>query len=88
MRAVDLVRVAREAVDLNPGGEQLKHYWTRSPEGLAKWVDKPHPWTALRNHIVKYVGPERADRIASEWFHIVFKIWPGERKGSNPVGPG
>ncbi len=32
--------------DLNPGNN-LKHYWTRDPRGLAKWVTKPHPWTAL-----------------------------------------
>lgn len=84
---VDEVLLSR-AADLHPGGERLKHYWTRDPEGLAKWATHPHPWTALRNHLVKFVGPERADRIASQWFKIVFGIWPGERKGDNPVGPG
>ncbi len=69
-------------------GNDLKRYWTKDPEGLAKWVGKPHPWTALRNHLRKHVGQERANRIASEWFHDVFGIWPGERKGENPVGPG
>lgn len=75
-------------VDLNPGDNQLKHYWTRDPRGLAKWATHPHPWTALRNHLIKFVGRERANRIASEWFHDVFGIWPGERKGQNPFGPG
>lgn len=68
-------------------GNQLKHYWTRG-EGLAKWRTKPHPWTALRNHLLKHVGPTRAERMASDWFHEVFGYWPGHRKGSNPVGPG
>lgn len=78
-----LVREARKG----GGGEQLKSYWTKGA-GLAKWSTSPHPWTALRDHLAKYMSPERADRTASEWFHSVFGIWPGERKGSNPVGPG
>ena len=68
-------------------GAQLKEYWTRG-EGLAKWATSPHPWTALRNHLLKYLSPERADQTASQWFHDVFGMWPGERKGANPVGPG
>lgn len=68
-------------------GNQLKHYWTRG-EGLAKWATKPHPWTALFRHLRKHVGSARAKRIASQWFKEVFGIWPGERKGQNPVGPG
>ena len=79
--------ILSRGVDTHPGGEQLKHYWTKG-KGLAKWINHPHPWTALRNHLVKYVGPERANRIASEWFHEATGLWPGERKGSNPVGPG
>lgn len=67
---------------------QLKHYWTRDPRGLAKWATKPHPWTALYRELRKHVGNERAKRMASQWFKDVFGIWPGERKGSNPVGPG
>lgn len=78
-----LVREARAG----RGGEQLKSYWTRG-EGLAKWATSPHPWTALRDHLAKYMSPDRADRTASEWFHDVFGYWSGERKGSNPVGPG
>lgn len=74
-------------VDTHPGDNQLKTYWTRGA-GLAKWADSPHPWTALYDHLKKYVGPARAKRIASQWFHDVFGIWPGERKGDNPLGPG
>lgn len=74
---------AREAA----GGEQLKEYWTKG-EGLAKWATSPHPWTALRDHLAKYMSRERANRTASEWFHAVTGHWPAERKGDNPVGMG
>lgn len=67
--------------------EQLHHYWTRG-EGLAKWATHPHPWTALRNHLRKYVGQARANRMASQWFFEVRGYWSGSRKGKNPVGPG
>lgn len=81
---------AVEAAGNRPGrsnSNQLKDYWTKG-EGLAKWATSPHPWTALRDHLAKYMTPERADQTASQWFHDVFGIWPGERKGTNPVGPG
>ena len=78
-----LVREARKG----KGGEQLKSYWTKGA-GLKKWIDHPHPWTALRDHLAKYMSTDRADRTASEWYHSVLGIWPGETKGSNPVGPG
>lgn len=74
--------------DTNPADNELKRYWTRDPRGLAKWATKPHPWTALKNQLAKHVGEERAKRIAAQWFHEVFGIWPGERKGKNPLGPG
>ncbi len=74
--------------DAVPDRDKLKHYWTKTAEGLAKWATHPHPWTALYRHLVKYVGRERAQRIASQWFKEVFGIWPGERGGKNPLGPG
>lgn len=69
------------------GAERLKRYWTKG-EGLKKWATKPHPWTALYRELVKYLPSELAKRTASQWFHDVFGIWPGERKGSNKFGPG
>lgn len=69
------------------GAHELHKYWTKG-EGLAKWASSPHPWTALRNHLLKYLPPGEANRTASQWFHDVFGIWPGERKGKNPAGPG
>lgn len=73
--------------DVTPGNDQLHHYWTRG-EGLHKWVDSPHPWTALYHHLVKYMNPEMAKRCASAWFHEVTGLWSGERKGKNPIGRG
>ena len=77
-------------MDTKPGkgnAKRLKHYWTRG-EGRAKWVGSPHPWTALHRHLSKYMPPGMAKRVTSQWFHDTFGIWPGERKGKNPVGPG
>lgn len=74
--------------DVTPGHEQLHHYWTKDPRGLAKWVKNPHPATALHRHLMKYVGSERAWEMANVWHHEVFGIYPGEKKGHNPVGPG
>ena len=75
--------------DLHPGdgGDRLKTYWTKGP-GLAKWINSPHPWTALYHHLAKYMPPGKAKRVASQWFHDTLGIWPGERKGKNPVGRG
>lgn len=59
---------------------KLRKYWTEDPEGLAKWADKPHPWTALYHHLKKHMPDEMAKRVASEWYHRVFHRWPGQRK--------
>lgn len=65
----------------------LKWYWTKGP-GLAKWIDNPHPWTALYLHLVKHLSPAVAKRVASQWFHDATGMWPAERKGLNPLGKG
>lgn len=77
-------------VDTTPGkgnAARLKHYWTRGA-GRKKWVGSAHPWTALYRHLRKYMNDNMAKRTASQWFHDTFGIWPGERKGKNPVGHG
>ena len=79
---------AAAGVDVTPGKDRLHHYWTRSPEGLAKWASSPHPWTTLVAHLTKHVGLAKAKIFASKWFKEVFGIWSGERKGRNPWGPG
>ncbi|WP_159794479.1 hypothetical protein [Puerhibacterium puerhi] len=74
--------------DPRPGSRgYLKWYWTKGP-GLRKWVASAHPWTALYRHLVKYMSAPMAKRTASQWFHDVTGMWPGERKGDNPLGPG
>ncbi|MFC0504234.1 2'-5' RNA ligase family protein [Micromonospora costi] len=74
-QAVDPVAAAAADTD----GNQLKRYWLHG-EGLKKWANNPHPWTALYRHLKKHVDPERAKRIASEWFHEHFGYWPGSKE--------
>ncbi len=62
------------------GAEQLQHYWTRDPEGLAKWASHPHPFTALVGHLRKYVADPEG--LAATYYHIVFGHWPGEHHGN------
>lgn len=83
--------------DVTPGHDQLHHYWTRDPEGLAKWADSPRPWTTLVAHLTKYVGPLAAKRFASQWVFEVFGLHTGNdlyrvEHGGKPrgklIGPG
>lgn len=62
--------------DVTPGHDELHHYWTRG-EGLAKWVGSPTQFRTLRAHLIKYVTPEQADRMAAAWVHEVTGFWPG-----------
>lgn len=58
---------------------ELHYYWTKDPEGLAKWADKPHPWTALYNHLKKYIkNPRIAKATTSAWYKDVFGRMPNE----------
>lgn len=75
------------AVDVRPGDGPLEKYWKVGP-GAARWIGTAHPYTNLVRGLTKHVGPARAKRIAAQWFKDVFGIWPGERKGKNPLGPG
>jgi hypothetical protein len=68
-------------------GDEFQAYWTRG-KGLARWSTKPHPWRTLRRLLRKHPGIRDPEGLASHYFHVVFGIWPGERKGDNPVGPG
>lgn len=65
----------------------LKWYWVAGP-GLKKWAASPHPYTALKRHLRGKVPAPFLDATVAAWFHFVFHIWPGERKGKNPLGPG
>jgi hypothetical protein len=84
----DIVGWARAAgTDTHPGDGGLKSYWTKG-EGLAKWINEPHRWTALYHHLKKHMPDELAKRVAAQWFHDTLGYWPGDQKGENPVGPG
>lgn len=82
-----LLRAA--GADLHPGDPgALKAYWVHG-KGRAKWITKPHPYTVLYHHLLKYLHkPDYAKRVAAQWFHDALGIWPGERKGKNPIGKG
>lgn len=77
--------------DRKPGvvgpNKTLNDYWTRGP-GLAKWATSPTPYRTLVALLSKYMAPHIAKGLAASYFHRVFGIWPGHRKGKNPVGPG
>lgn len=68
-------------------GDEFEHYWTTG-KGLARWAEHPHPWRRLRALLRKHPQIHDPEGLASRYFHKVFGIWPGERKGDNPVGPG
>lgn len=74
--------------DPRPGSRgYLRWYWTAGP-GLAKWAKSPHPWTALRRHLLGKVPPQYLNQIVSAWFEEVFGYPPSARQGKNPVGKG
>ncbi len=68
-------------------GKQFEIYWTRGA-GLARWSGSAHPWTTLVTLLSKHMSRRHAQGLASKYFKKVFGIWPGERKGVNPAGPG
>jgi hypothetical protein len=46
--------------------------WTKGP-GRAKWDD----FTTLHTHLIKFMGPAKANRVTAAWFHAVKGYWPG-----------
>jgi hypothetical protein len=99
--SVALILRAVSTADVDLGdqpGNRLKRYWLHDPRGLRKWwFRKSGRFTALRRHLLKYMGPERATRTAAEWFHEKAGYWPGSdlnrvHAGKRPrgqrVGPG
>jgi 2'-5' RNA ligase len=62
--------------------DALHDYWTKNPKGLAKWRDKPHPWTALFKILRRFLNADEAKRTASKWFVEVTGHTPNQ-KGVN-----
>jgi hypothetical protein len=80
-RTLALLGVVRAAGhDVTPGDDQLHHYWTRDPEGLAQWADSPHPWTTLYGLLLPHLDgdTEKAKRITSAWYIDVFHHTPNQ----------
>lgn len=65
---------------------QLRRYWAYE-EGRQKWVNSPHPYTALVNHLRKYITNDRMLKgFAAEVFHDALGFWPGTpHKGTVPT---
>lgn len=61
-------------------GNALWRYWT-SGKGLARWRDKPHPWTALHNALLKEGVPAHmAAGLATNIYHAVTGKYPEHKK--------
>jgi hypothetical protein len=65
--------------------DRLKRFWTKDPRGLARWADKPHPYTALYRELKDHMPDEMARRVAAEWFHEVKGFWPGDKRNRKKV---
>jgi hypothetical protein len=80
--------------DVTPGHDQLHHWWVYGA-GRERW----HTWTELYDQLAKIpaIGPIKAKRYASKWFHERYGYWSGSdinrvKHGKLPrgqrVGPG
>ena len=76
--------------------EKLHQYWVAGP-GLAKWAKDPHPWTALHNHLAKYLHGPLLDSTTSRWHFEIFhehtgsdayRIAHGGQMRGKRIGPG
>jgi len=69
-------------VNVTPSGlkgeARLKWYWAYG-EGRQKWINDPHPYTALLHHLEKYEGPAFAYGNAANVFKMATGHYPGQR---------
>lgn len=97
--AAETARSKGRRMPVDHDGSELHDYWTRDPEGLAKWADTATPYENLYEHLLEHMhgDSDKAHRTAAAWFHDVFHYWPGSDKnrvahGKPPrgdkVGPG
>lgn len=68
-------------------GETLREYWTEDPEGLAKWVNNPHPWTTLHAHLIKYMKEPLASKVTSSYYYEVFGTSPSGKNKKRYAEP-
>jgi hypothetical protein len=57
---------------------RLKEYWATGA-GRQKWINSPHPWTTLRDLLLKYVSAHVADGLASNIFKLATGHYPSSR---------
>lgn len=74
--------------DTHPGDGTLERYWKTGPGATKIAWGTPGSWTRCNAELAQHVGPEKAKRICSQWYHDVTGHWVGEQFGSNPTGPG
>lgn len=61
----------------DPGATRLRHFWTRTREGLAKWKPNlPGAFNRLVRHLRKYVGAQ-AEGLAAIYYKAAKGHWPG-----------
>lgn len=65
---------------------QLRAYWADG-KGRQKWVNSPHPYTALVRELAKYIHNDRElHGFAAKVFHQALGFWPGTpHKGTVPT---
>lgn len=64
--------------DAHVGDGQLKRYWLG--KGLSRWAASPHPWTALFNHLRKYIkNTTLLKKTVSRWYIDHFGRTPNRR---------
>lgn len=69
-------------------GSHLWNYWTKDPEGLARWLNNPHPWTTLRLQLLSEGVPAHmVDGLTTNIFHAVTGTYPqhNDRHGGHPT---
>ncbi|MGB3358135.1 MAG: hypothetical protein WA972_21090 [Rhodococcus qingshengii] len=93
VRAARLAAATRKVQRLTdtPGDDRkakpLERYWTEG-KGLARWAEKPHPFTSLVDALTKEIPagemtPEQIKGLAAKYYHKVFRKWPGKRSDNN-----
>lgn len=74
--------MAHSHLEDTEAGRRLVKYWTKG-EGLAKWIDKPHPWQALKDALIRaeprLAGSPALDGLVSNLFKIATGHYPSQR---------
>lgn len=62
----------------DPGATRLRNWWTKDPEGLARWrPGQPGAFKRLARALRKHVGA-RAEGLAAIYYRAVKGYWPGK----------